>query len=256
MSDPCVQRLRPAMGSLLAIEARAPSQREALAGIEAAYAAVGVLGRRLHPHRPGSELAQISGARLEVPQPVERDLWELLALAKRIHTLSAGVFDPCLPRRPGTLGDIELLASHRVICHAPVALDLGGMAKGYAVDAAVAALRVHGCTAGLVNAGGDLRVFGAAQTVLVRAEHDTCQPLELADVALAVSDLCVQGRPSEHQGYYVRGSGAAAGKRHAAVIAADAATADALTKCVLLCPPAVAAQVLFALGARHAMSES
>jgi FAD:protein FMN transferase len=256
MRDPCVQRLRPAMGSLLAIEACARSHREALDGIEAAYAVVGLLEKRLHPHGPGSELAPISGARLEVPQQVERDLWELLALAKRIHALSAGAFDPCLPQRPGTLGDIELLANHRVICHARLALDLGGVAKGYAVDAAVAALCAHGCTAGLVNAGGDLRAFGAAQTVLVRTADGTCLPLELADAALAVSDLCAQGRPSEHQGYYVRGSGAAAGADHAAVIAADAATADALTKCVLLCRPVLAAQVLAALGARHALPES
>ena len=40
-------------------------------------------------------------------------------------------------------------------------LDLGGIAKGQAVDAAVRALRRAGCHAGWVNAGGDLRVFGA-----------------------------------------------------------------------------------------------
>jgi thiamine biosynthesis lipoprotein len=254
MSDSSVQRLRPVMGSFLAIEARAPSRQRALAGLEAAYAVVGMLEKRLHPHRPGSELAPISAAPLDVPQRVQQDIWELLALAKRIHELSDGVFDPCLPQRPGTLAEIELRTDGAVICHAPVALDLGGIAKGYAVDQAVAALRAQGCTAGLVNAGGDLRVFGAVQEVLVRGADGECRALELADMALAVSDWDAQRQPPEHQGYYLRGSGTAAGVRHAAVLAADTATADALTKCVLLSPPALAQAVLSALGGRHALS--
>jgi len=40
------------------------------------------------------------------------------------------------------------------------ALDLGGVAKGYVVDRALDVLRRGGCSAALVNAGGDLRAFG------------------------------------------------------------------------------------------------
>ncbi|MBD3166173.1 hypothetical protein GF324_06225 [bacterium] len=40
------------------------------------------------------------------------------------------------------------------------ALDLGGVAKGYAVDRAVVVLREWGVAAGIVEAGGDLRAFG------------------------------------------------------------------------------------------------
>ena len=39
-------------------------------------------------------------------------------------------------------------------------IDLGGIAKGFAVDCAVEALNKAGVQAGFVNAGGDLRVFG------------------------------------------------------------------------------------------------
>jgi thiamine biosynthesis lipoprotein len=41
-----------------------------------------------------------------------------------------------------------------------VRIDLGGIAKGFAVDCAIEALRRHGVTDGLVNAGGDLAAFG------------------------------------------------------------------------------------------------
>ena len=39
-------------------------------------------------------------------------------------------------------------------------LDLGGIAKGFAVDQAIHALRRGGCSEAIVNAGGDLRRFG------------------------------------------------------------------------------------------------
>ena len=41
-----------------------------------------------------------------------------------------------------------------------VKIDLGGIAKGFAVDRAVDVLQEHGLTRGLVNAGGDLAAFG------------------------------------------------------------------------------------------------
>ncbi|MBS3824980.1 FAD:protein FMN transferase [Candidatus Bipolaricaulota bacterium] len=43
------------------------------------------------------------------------------------------------------------------------AIDLGGIAKGYAVDKAVEFLKGRGATAGLVNAGGDIRAFGSPE---------------------------------------------------------------------------------------------
>ena len=41
-----------------------------------------------------------------------------------------------------------------------VKIDLGGIAKGYAVDRAIAILKSHGISSALVNGGGDLRAFG------------------------------------------------------------------------------------------------
>jgi thiamine biosynthesis lipoprotein len=56
---------------------------------------------------------------------------------------------------------IQLLPGNRVRFAGPsVQIDLGGIAKGFAVDRAVEALQRHGVIGGLVNAGGDLRAFG------------------------------------------------------------------------------------------------
>src|SRR2546421_10195384 len=111
---------------------------------------------------------QWAGTVVEATKPAERhtpieiqaSTWDLLHLAKRLSALTAGVFDPCLPCRPGRLSDLEIGPEPWVMCRSPVALDFGGIAKGYAIDRATDALLARGCAAGLVNAGGDLRVFG------------------------------------------------------------------------------------------------
>ena len=140
------------------------------------------------------------------------------------------------------------------ICHAPVELDLGGIAQRHAIDRAVEKLQELGCASGLVNAGGDLRVFGdRAETIFLRrrVSEPTFHPLSLKNTALAVSDLDADNRPSEHQGYYIRGRDSnLTTPRYATVIASTAAVADALTKCVLLCPTKLGMCVLKELGGR------
>jgi thiamine biosynthesis lipoprotein len=244
-----VKRLRISLGTLVAVEATSTSAAAAEAAVEAAFAALRQIGQRLHPHSADSDLARINNAPLQTRITVHSSTCDLLNLARRLNTLTGGVFDPCLPSRAGRLQDIEV-STGQLFCRAPVALDFGGFAKGYAVDCAIEALRRHGCTAGLVNAGGDLRVFGAhTEPVFLRGPAGELKPIELADAALAVSDVDSQRRPAEHQGYYIRGRAAPPPHRYAAVVAKEAVVADALTKCVLLCPSTTAGQVLKAFGA-------
>jgi FAD:protein FMN transferase len=266
-AEPSARRLRVAMGTWVAIEAKAadPSREPGGRGdaprtaaaieqgaIEAAYAAIGLVEQAMHPHRHGSDLARINAAPLHVPIVIQPDTWRVLQLACRLHELTGGIFDPCLPSRSGSLQDLELGSEPMLVCHAPVEVDLGGIAKGYAIDRAVEALIQHGCYAGLVNAGGDLRVFGEREEpILLRQPDTTFRQLVLIDSALAVSDRDATDQPAEHQGYYNR-KGQTVARRYAAVIAKDAATADGLTKCVLLCEPDRAARVLSELEARLA----
>jgi FAD:protein FMN transferase len=241
------KRLRIALGTWVAIEARALRPEDEQPAIEAAYAAIGAVEAHMHPTRPGSDLTALNSAPLHTPVEVRPDTWHLLKLAQRLYVLTEGVFDPCLPSHPGRLPDVEIGSEEEeeptVICHAPIRLDLGGIAKGHAIDRAVAALDAMGCQSGLVNAGGDLRVFGdRRETVLLRRGADF-HPMELENAALAVSDLDAAERPEEHQGYYNHVSPSVT-QRYAAVVAQEAAIADALTKCVLLCPSDTAARVL------------
>jgi thiamine biosynthesis lipoprotein len=254
--------MRIAMGTFVAIEAAAPSEMIAATAIEAAFAALAEVEQRMHPSRGEGDVARINAAPPGVRTPIHASTAEVLRLALLLNTITDGAFDPCLPVRPGRFADLELgespsQASAWVIARAPLALDLGGIAKGYAIDCAVEALREGGCSAGTVNAGGDLRLFGdRPETILVRRADGRCRALLLSDAALAVSDLDEPRRPPEHRGYYIRRDHgvcretAAAVQRHAAVVAPDAMRADALTKCVLLCPEELARRALAALGGR------
>ena len=248
-----LRRMRVAMGTTVVIEAHAASRAAAEAALGAAFAAVAEVECCLHPSARGSELALLNAAAPGTAVALGRVTLEVLGFALRLHKLSAGVFDPCLPARPGRLTDLELRhdAAPQAIAHAPLEIDCGGFAKGYAVDAAVGALRRSGCAAGLVNAGGDLRVFGMLEEPLwLRGAAGALRELVLRDAAVAVSDRDAPHPPSGHRGYYVR-TGAAGTVRYAAVRARDAMTADALTKCVLLAAPAQARALLAACGAEQ-----
>jgi FAD:protein FMN transferase len=73
---------------------------------------------------------------------------------------------------PATMAAVRLLPDNRVAFDAQLALDLGGIAKGFAVDRAVAVLRRHSIRAAVVKAGGDLRAIGPAIPVHLRDPVD------------------------------------------------------------------------------------
>lgn len=79
-------------------------------------------------------------------------------------------------------------------------LDLGGIAKGYAVDQAAEALQRHGVRQGMVNAGGDLRLLGPhpdGDPWIVGVQH----PLAPARLLLALS---LDGGAVATSGNYLR----------------------------------------------------
>ncbi len=144
--------------------------------------------RDWHAWEPGL-LTQVN-ARLATLQPFTLDpgLLPLITEANRLSKLSNGLFNPVLGRLislwgfqgnplpagtqpdPAAIGkwlasaptvdDVEIEGT-RVRCRNPeVAYDLGGFAKGYAIDRVIDLLRARGIDNAIVNAGGDLRAIG------------------------------------------------------------------------------------------------
>jgi FAD:protein FMN transferase len=221
------------MGTLVAISAEADTAQNALSGIESAFEAIAQVERLMHPTQAGSDLLAIRQGMLGCPLAVHSWTWEVLAQAQRLNQISKGAFDPCLPGATGRFADLELAAPQRVIPHRPLHIDLGGIAKGFAVDRALMALRAAGCRGGLVNAGGDLAVFGERVHAIVIREDAGDTVIELMNGALATSDVCAADRPPEHRGYYHGLDRREIKAGRVSIVAASAAIADALTKCLL-----------------------
>jgi FAD:protein FMN transferase len=227
-------QLRPGLGTFIAVQADADSPEAVMSAIRCAYAAIATVEAIMHPTRSGSDLLAIHHASIGASVAIHAWTWEVLALCKRLNTASNGLFDPCLPAIAGRIADLELASSHRVIAHAPMHIDLGGIAKGFAVDRALAVLQAKDCHAGLVNAGGDLAVFGhRSHDIFLRNRSGTDRVLRLANAALATSDAGRVDRPVEHRGYYHGLNRRKISAGRISVRAAHAAIADGLTKCLL-----------------------
>jgi thiamine biosynthesis lipoprotein len=246
-----IQRLRPFFGTFVSIEAQGDAEAGELAAIDEAFAAVTKIGALMHPVT-GSDLRRLRAARIGEPVQVEPWTYQILSACRALNSESGGVFDPCLPAWPGRMQDIELDENRAQIAkRADVALDLGGIAKGFAVDRAIEALRSFDCRSGLVNAGGDVRVFGPEpHEVLLRLPFGRAHSLRLGDGAVAVSEPKSERSPAEHRGFYRGDTGEPVAGRWVAVVAPSATLADALGKCAMLCEPEVATALLARHGAR------
>src|SRR5262249_31964272 len=142
---------------------------------------------------------------------------------------------PCTPRLPDPSADwhaIELLDDDRVRLRRAAWLDLGGIAKGWAVDRAVEILIAHGAHDICGHAGGDMRVAGPrAQTVHLRRGDrgiDALPLVELADAALATSFSAAQrGSRGRRRGLHIdgRARSAVAATTCVSVVAASCAVA-------------------------------
>jgi thiamine biosynthesis lipoprotein len=256
MTTHTAARLRPAFGTLVAIDAQAPDALVVGRGIAAAFEVISSIERLMHPSREGSDLALLAACPAGHCMRVHAWTWEVLQLCQQFNRSSRGIFDPCLDTAVGRIADLELMSSGSVRPRVPLRVDLGGIAKGYAVDRAIEALRDAGCDAGLVNAGGDLAAFGSrSRDIVCRGPHGAERVVELRDAALATSAVVNPSRPSEHRGYYhgVHRTPLAFGQ--VTVIAASAGVADALTKCLLFADPDLRRDLLQRFGAREIIGQ-
>ncbi|HSR64908.1 MAG TPA: FAD:protein FMN transferase, partial [Xanthomonadaceae bacterium] len=177
-----VERARPLLGTLVAVRAEGPGARVE-AGIARAFEAIATVQAAMSFHDPASELSRLNRHAFDAPQLVDGPTWRVLRAALALARASGGRFDPTVGGRlvawrqlpapsrtqvdpAADCRDVQLGRGRRVRFRKPLWLDLGGIAKGFAVDRAVAALRAAGVRSGVVNAGGDLRVFGDAPEVV------------------------------------------------------------------------------------------
>jgi len=271
---PSIERARPLLGTIVAVRVHGAAPRRAHRAIERAFTALAEIHRLMSFQEAESDLSRINRDAARVPVVVHAHTYRVLAWAARIAQVSDGMFDASIAARlvewgilaapeaaqpadpNATFRDIELLPGRQVRFKRPLWLDLSGIAKGYAVDRAIAALARSGITRACVNAGGDLRILGRhAERVTLRAavpRTDSLPIVELEGGALATSSGHVtrrrhaEGWVSAHVAGHTRHGIDA--RSTVSVCASRCVVADALTK-VVLADPARGGEVLGHFGA-------
>jgi FAD:protein FMN transferase len=188
-----VRRARPLLGTFVEIEAAGATRSELNAAIDAAFEAVANVHRLMSFHERDSDVSRLN--REAFVRPIEVHAWtfQVLQVAVQIHRQTKGIFDitvapalQALGLLPRLEGDAAIVTEARFFDaidlfpdnivrfrHPNVRIDLGGIAKGFAVDRALEALRGFDISGGIVNAGGDLAAFGPdPQTIHIRHPRD------------------------------------------------------------------------------------
>lgn len=228
-----IRRCRPLLGTFVEIAVTGTSAEKLERALAGAFASVEQAHRLMSFYDPASDIARINRQAFQSRVVVHPWTWRVLQAAQRFARESSGVFDPTAARPGhGNWADIVLEKNCAVRLRRRVTIDLGGIAKGFAVDRAVAALRKRNVRGGIVNAGGDLRVFGAApRTVLVRnprSPGEFSARVRVRNLAIASSATCFapdalfDGRTRRHVARLLS----------VTIAARDCMTADALAKIV------------------------
>ena len=178
---------QPHMGTLFTITLYAPDEMKARTSGEAAFAKIALLDRMMTDYNPESELMRLCRRPVGEPVRVSAELFDILQKSQRMAEISYGAFDVTVgpvvrlwrrARRTKTLPSAEAIARARVavgwqklkldarnktvtLTAPEMQLDLGGIAKGYAADKALAVMKSLGVPRALVAASGDLAIGDA-----------------------------------------------------------------------------------------------
>jgi thiamine biosynthesis lipoprotein len=181
------EAVRPQMGTLVRIQLYAPDTGRADAGFRAAFERIAQLDAVMSDYRADSEVSRMCLTAVRKPVKVSADLFTVLAASRALAEETGGAFDVTLgpvtllwrqARRehrlpaPGALREALQHSGYRKLLLDSAArtvmldqegmrIDLGGIGKGYAADAALSALAELGIRRALVAASGDLAIGDA-----------------------------------------------------------------------------------------------
>lgn len=278
-----VTRSTTAMGTAVQVRAYLPTQptatREAEIArhLEAAIAEIRRLEGLMTTWRPDSDISKVNAKAGVDKVAVSPEVFEVLIRSQEFAQKSKGAFDisfdalrglwkfdeeisPTLPddkelkRRLPLINYRNILLSPKDrsvrLAKAGMAINLGGIGKGYAVDRVVQLLKARGLDSGMVQAGGDLMLFGSKSGQPFKAGIRDPRSLDPSDY-FAVCE--VKDRAFSTAGDYERSfiregtryhhildprtGQPARGARSVTVYAKDATTADGLDDAILIMGP-------------------
>jgi thiamine biosynthesis lipoprotein len=264
-----MQREQAIMGTAVTVQLWADDRPQGAAAMAAVMAEMQRIERTYSPHRDDSELSRVNAAAAQHPVRVSDEFFQLAARAQEFSRLSQGAFDityasagALYDYRAGTLpDDISLARAVQAIGWRQLQLDplqpslrfgrpgmridLGGFAKGHAVDRCITLLQRMGIRHAIVSAGGDSRLLGDRRgrpwTIAIRDPRNAdavVALLPLQDVAVSTSgdyERCfVRDGVRHHHLLDPRTGRSPSHIRSVTVVAPDGLTAEALGKTIFV----------------------
>jgi len=268
--------IRMIMGTAARIIVLAPTLRAGQNAVQVGFAQMELIDGLMSTYRDDSELSIVNEEAHERAVPVSRETMRVLEKAGDIHRLSQGAFDvtvaPLLAlwkaaadtNTPPTAEQIDaaraLVGWDKVqldpqaatvrFTQPGVQIDLGGIAKGHAIDLALEAVRAAGAVGAMVDIGGDIRCFGEPprgkknwriglqdpRMEQADSPQEILLVLNIGDRAVATSGhyrrfAVIDGQTVSHIVEPESGQGSTK-LASTTIIAADALTADALATAV------------------------
>lgn len=268
---------RLVMGTFARVVVVAPDRKTAKRSIEAAFAQINKVDELMSDYKSDSEISQVNKDAFKQAVKVSNPTFEVLQKAVQFSKLSAGAFDVTvgplvqlwraateanfvpteteLKQARSKVGYEKLILDSNEMTVRFAAegmmLDLGGIAKGYAIDKAVEAMQKAGALGAMVDIGGDIRCFGKPSKGkshwLIGVQDPTkaregLDPgtsllvLQLKDAAIATSGnyrrfTLIEGKKYSHIIDRKKAAGTA-GLSSVTIIAGNALDADALATAV------------------------
>ncbi len=176
------------MGTFARLVVIAENETVAQSGIKAALDAQKQVDKLMSYHREDSELAKINAQAYDHPVVVAPETMVVLQEAVHISQITHGAFDVSVgplidlwkqagdtntPPTKTQISEARAKVDYTQIILDPNAmtvafgrpgmkLDLGGIAKGYAIDLCIQAVKDHGAAGAMVDIGGDIFCYGKA----------------------------------------------------------------------------------------------
>ncbi len=172
------------MGTRITVELWADDRAKADQAIDAVLDEMRHIDESMSTYKPTSEVSLVNAGAAAGPMPITKELFDLLTTAKEYSVLTEGAFDITYasvgylydfrkhvrPDEAQIDAALPAIDYHHLLLDPKkqtvqfsqkgVRIDLGGIAKGYAVDCGIDVLKAHGFTRAYVSAGGDSRIIG------------------------------------------------------------------------------------------------
>ncbi len=257
------------MGTQAKVEFEWNDKHQAQLLIQAVVDEMNRIDRLMSPYKPKSEISQLNNSAWSKPIKVSKEFYDLLVRSQHFSNLTKGAFDISFSsvgylydyrqnKKPTAKQIAELKEAinyQKIVLNEKdnsvfftdkrVKIDLGGIAKGHAVDQSIHILQKAGIVNAYVNAGGDSRIIGKKNDRLwyIGIKHPRNEKKLLANLPLEAAAISTSG---DYERYFEEGGvryhhiinpetgDSVRDIRSATIIADDSTTADALSTSIFV----------------------